>query len=380
MKIALVSPYDWAYPGGVNNHIQCLANEFIKKGHQVTIVAPSSKSAAELKNPNLVVIGRPLPVPLAGSYARVSVSFNCANTVREFLAENKFDVLHIHEPLFPALPLTVLRVSNMLTVGTFHAYAKRSRGYRAWRPLIKRWFRKLDGKIAVSKPAADLISKYYKGYFNIIPNGIDVAHFGGDVPPIEKYMDGKTNILFVGRMEKRKGLRYLLAAFATLKWEYPQLRLIVVGPGKLDPPSTSLLGERMMQDVEFVGPVSYADLPRYYRTADIFCSPAIGHESFGIVLLEAMAAGKPVIASNIPGYATLVRDGDQGLLVPPKDEAALAAAIVRLIDNSALRQAMGARGREFAKGFSWDQVAQRVMDYYVRLMEGRDPIRRIESA
>ncbi|MBI3743644.1 MAG: glycosyltransferase, partial [Chloroflexi bacterium] len=119
MKIALVAPYDWAYPGGVNIHIQCLANEFIKMGHQVTIVAPSSKSAAELKTPNLVVIGRPLPVPLAGSYARVSVSFNCANTVREFLAENEFDVLHIHEPLFPALPLTVLRVSNMLTVGTF---------------------------------------------------------------------------------------------------------------------------------------------------------------------------------------------------------------------------------------------------------------------
>ncbi|MBI3743258.1 MAG: glycosyltransferase family 4 protein, partial [Chloroflexi bacterium] len=221
-------------------------------------------------------------------------------------------------------------------------------------------------------------------HVEVIANGIDLELFDA-----EQQIDARAKfglpkdrlvILFTGRMEKRKGLRYLLSAYATLKWEYPQLRLIVVGPGKLDPPSTSILGERMMKDVEFVGPVSYADLPRYYRTADIFCSPAIGHESFGIVLLEAMAAGKPVIASNIPGYATLVRDGDQGLLVPPKDDAALASAIVRLANNPELRQAMGARGREFSKGFSWDKVAQRVMDYYLRLMEGRDSIRRIESA
>ena len=163
------------------------------------------------------------------------MSVHRSRQMRRLLDDEEFDIVHVHEPLAPVLPWTALRVSKAINVGTFHMYVRRSRAHRTFRPLLKRWFRNLHGKIAVSTPAADLISRYYPGYYNIIPNGIALDHFGADVPPLPQFNDGKINLLFVGRMEKRKGLRFLLAAYSRLKWEYPQLRLIIVGarpPGR----------------------------------------------------------------------------------------------------------------------------------------------------
>ena len=374
MKIALVSPYDWAHIGGVNNHILSLSNQFVQRGHRTTILAPSSKPAEEVEGDNLVLIGQPVPLPLSGSWARVSLSFHRNRQIKRLLDDEEFDVVHMHEPLFPVPPVAALRFSKALNVGTFHAYARRSRGYRGFRPLLKRWYGNLHGKIAVSKPAAELVARYYPGDFKIIPNGIDLAHFSADALPFERFMDGKLNILFVGRMEMRKGLRFLLAAFARLKWEYPQLRLIVVGPGRLDAASERILGERYVEDVEVIGGVPYDDLPRYYRTADIFCSPATGGESFGIVLLEAMAAGTPVLASNIPGYAGVVDNGETGLLFEPKDEVSLANAIVSLMQQPELRARMATKGRVHVQRFSWDRVASEVLSYYDQLLDERAPL------
>ena len=379
MKIALVSPYDWAHIGGVNNHILSLSNQFVQRGHRTTILAPSSKPAEEVEGDNLVLIGQPVPLPLSGSWARVSLSFHRNRQIKRLLDDEEFDVVHMHEPLFPVPPVAALRFSKALNVGTFHAYARRSRGYRGFRPLLKRWYGNLHGKIAVSKPAAELVARYYPGEFKIIPNGIDLAHFSADAPPFERFMDGKLNILFVGRMEMRKGLRFLLAAFARLKWEYPQLRLIVVGPGRLDAASERILGERYVEDVEVIGGVPYDDLPRYYRTADIFCSPATGGESFGIVLLEAMAAGTPVLASNIPGYAGVVDNGETGLLFEPKDEVSLANAIVSLMQQPELRARMAAKGRVHVQRFSWDRVASEVLSYYDQLLDERAPLQRLRG-
>ena len=379
MKIALVSPYDWAHIGGVNNHILSLSNQFVQRGHRTTILAPSSKPAEEVEGDNLVLIGQPVPLPLSGSWARVSLSFHRNRQIKRLLDDEEFDVVHMHEPLFPVPPVAALRFSKALNVGTFHAYARRSRGYRGFRPLLKRWYGNLHGKIAVSKPAAELVARYYPGDFKIIPNGIDLAHFSADALPFERFMDGKLNILFVGRMEMRKGLRFLLAAFARLKWEYPQLRLIVVGPGRLDAASERILGERYVEDVEVIGGVPYDDLPRYYRTADIFCSPATGGESFGIVLLEAMAAGAPVLASNIPGYAGVVDNGETGLLFEPKDEVSLANAIVSLMQQPELRARMAAKGRVHVQRFSWDRVASEVLSYYDQLLDERAPPQRLRG-
>ncbi|MCL0101595.1 glycosyltransferase family 4 protein [Dehalococcoidia bacterium] len=373
MKIGLVSPYDWAYPGGVTNHIDRMAKEYERRGHYVSIIAPSSKPPEELDAHNLTVIGKPIPVPIGGSIARVTLSFHRAARVRAVLEEESFDVVHMHEPLVPALPTTVLRLSRSVNVGTFHAYLRSSRVYRSARPILMRWFRRLHGKIAVSEPAADLASRYFPGYYNVIPNGIDIEHFSSDREPMEKFNDGKVNILFVGRMEKRKGLAHLLSAYGRIKWEYPNVRLIVVGPGRLDATSERLIGERALSDVEFVGAVPFAELPRYYQMADIFCSPATGMESFGIVLLEAMAAGTAIVASNIRGYAGVVADGRQGSLVEPKDETALAAALVDLLNNPEKRREMGTQGRLHAERYSWPRVADQVLGYYERLLVEREP-------
>ena len=177
-------------------------------------------------------------------------------------------------------------------------------------------------------------------------------------------MDGKTNILFLGRLEKRKGLRYLLTAYSRLKWDRPDIRLIVVGGGQMDADCYRIIGERNLQDVVIVGRTSDELRARYFKSAHIYCSPATGKESFGIVLLEAMAAGAPVVATEIEGYASVVEHGQNGLLVPPKDDESLAQAIAALIDDDSLRQRLIAEGVRTADSFRWESVARRVMDYY----------------
>ena len=191
----------------------------------------------------------------------------------------------------------MLEFSNAVNIGTFHASCDHQHLYRLSQPLMKRWHDRLHGSIAVSTAARQYVGNFFPSDYQIIPNGIDVDHFAKDSLPWPQYQDGKTNILFVGRLEKRKGLKYLLDAFSRLQWEIPNTRLMVVGPGDLDRESHGILSARNPQNVVFAGRVSYQDLARYYASADIFCSPATGAESFGIVLLEAMASGTPVVAS-----------------------------------------------------------------------------------
>ena len=371
MKIALVSPYDLAYPGGVANHILALEQQLTKMGHEVKVVAPASKPVFALGS-KLIPIGRPWPVPSSGSVARVTVSPWLSSPVKAMLDREKFDIIHLHEPLCPNLCTTILRFSHIANVGTFHAVD--SRGYTLWWPLtvlfLKKWFPRLDGKITVSRPATEFANKHFPGDYTIIPNGVDLEHFSADVLPIDGFNDGKLNILFVGRLEKRKGLNYLIGAYARIKRETPNSRLIIVGPGtRWSNKYEQIVKRSGLPDVVFAGYVSYAELPRYYKTADIVCFPATGRESFGIVLLEAMAIGKPIVASSIDGYASLMNHGVQGLLVPPKDEERLAQALLSLMTDEQLRHEMGAKGRVKASEYGWETVAQRVMEYYLKVLD-----------
>jgi phosphatidylinositol alpha-mannosyltransferase len=371
VKIALVSPYDFAHPGGVILHIAYLERYFTKMGHEVKVIAPASRAIPDFGD-RFIPIGKPRPIPSSGSIARVTVSLWLAPKIRAVLEQEKFDVIHFHEPLMPMLCTSVLRLSQTANVGTFHASHGKP-GYNFARPIgkwiLRRWFRKLDGKIAVSRPAMEFASDHFPGYYNIIPNGVDVEHFSPDVAPIEKFKDGKLNLLFVSRLEKRKGLNYLLQAFKQVKEEVPNCRLIVVGPGtRLRRRYERYVARTGLKDVVFIGFTSYDELPRYYKTADVFCAPAIGSESFGIILLEAMAMGKPIVASSIEGYASVISHGVDGLLVPPADKGQLAQALIALLNDKALRQEMGARGRIKALEHSWESIARRVFAYYVRVL------------
>jgi phosphatidylinositol alpha-mannosyltransferase len=371
VKIALVSPYDFAYPGGVCVHISCLEHQFTRMGHEVRVIAPASKAVSGFGD-RFIPIGSPRPIPSSGSIARVTISLWLSSKIKDVLEREKFDVIHLHEPLMPMLCTTVLRFSQTANIGTFHASHGRP-GYNMAKPfgkwMLKKWFRKIHGKIAVSQPAVDFAHEHFPGYYNIIPNGVDLDCFSPDVSPIDKFCDGKLNILFVGRLEKRKGLKYLLEAFVQVKQEIPNCRLIVVGPGtRLRHKYERHVARSGLKDVVFIGFVDYNELPRYYKTADVFCAPATGRESFGIILLEAMAMGKPIVASNIEGYASVIDHGVDGLLVPPTDTGALAQTLISLLNNRPLCQEMGARGKAKALEHSWEHIARDVLDYYARVL------------
>jgi phosphatidylinositol alpha-mannosyltransferase len=372
LKIALVSPYDHAFHGGVTDHINNLAEQFRGWGHQVSVIAPCS-DPSRVEELDFVPMGRPVPIPSGGSIARVSFSVWLRPRIRQLLREEAFDIIHLHEPFAGVLTFSMLGLANpatSVTIGTFHTY----RGTRLYRVggkrLLTPYFRKLNGRIAVSVPAHQFISRTFPGQYEIIPNGIQVDDFTR-AKPFPHLQDGMINLLFVGRLEKRKGLKYLLGAYSRLKWDWPKLRLLVVGPGKPDYDSYRIISERNLKDVVFLGRVSDEDKARYYKSAHVYCSPATGRESFGIVLLEAMAAGTPVVATSIEGYSSVITNSVEGLLVPPKNDEALANAIGRLLRDQELRRRLITNASEKVQDYRWDRVAARVLDYYESFLHAR---------
>ncbi|MBM2810413.1 MAG: glycosyl transferase group 1 [Chloroflexi bacterium] len=363
MKIALVSPYDFAYFGGVTDHISHLSAELQRRGNEVHIMAPCSDDQVRSPVP-FHRLGTPVRIPANGSVARISMGPRLGSEVKQILASGAFDVVHLHEPLLPALPLAVLRASRATNVGTFHAYRHSNLAYFYAKPILQYFFAKLHGRIAVSNAACDFVSERFSGSYRVIPNGIDYERFSQPLPPLPGLGDGRPTVLFVGRLEKRKGLSYLLRSWSNVRREFPDARLVVVGGGGGLKHYRAFVDTRGSDDIVFAGQVADEDLPRYYQAADVFCAPSTGQESFGIVLLEAMAAGKPIVSTNIPGYQEVVTHGKEGLLVPAKDPGALGSALIHLLAHPDMHQQFGARGREKAKQFAWDRVADEVLDYY----------------
>jgi phosphatidylinositol alpha-mannosyltransferase len=377
VKLALVSPYDFAYPGGVTEHVANLAEQFRASDHEVHIIAPSSDDESEpTATGDAMVhrIGRVVSIPANGSVARITLSLRAYLQVKRLLAAENFDLIHLHEPMMPALPLTVLRHSNTTNVGTFHAFRNSPLAYFYGKPIVRPFFRKLHGHITVSSAARDFVGEYFPGDYRIIPNGIDFDRFNRRYPPLEQFADGRPTVLFVGRLEKRKGLRFLLRAWPAVRERNPEARLVVVGRGR------PLEGYRRFaarqgwspRDVVFAGYVPSEDMPRYYQAADIFCAPNTGQESFGIVLLEAMAAGAPIVASDIPGYRDVVAHGQQGFLVKPQDPASIADTIGRLLADPDLRERMRLAGPVKARLYDWPRVAAQVLEYYDDVLERRE--------
>ncbi len=381
MRVGLVSPYDFASPGGVNDHVRHLAVRLQQLGHETRIFAPSSRADVDFDSARFYRIGTPIAIPVNESVARITLSFHLASKVAAIIEEERFDILHFHEPLMPALPITMLRMSTTANVGTFHAFAHSNVGYFYGRPLLQPYLTHLHRAIAVSEPARTFVNRYFPGFpMRVIPNGIDLNVYRPGLAPIRHLRDDSLNILFVGRLEKRKGLGDLLRAYRSIIDRVPRSRLIIVGDGPLRGRVESFISRHRLPNVVLAGYVPESVKPRYYNSADIFCAPATGAESFGIVLLEALASGLPVVATEVPGYMSVLEPGRDSITVQPKNWRELAASLVILARDADLRRRLADYAVQKARRYSWDRVALEVVEVYEEAREvvSAQPARALE--
>lgn len=361
MRIALACPYAWDAAGGVQVHVGDLARRLLDAGHDVRVLAPSSNPADE---PWVRVVGRPLRVAYAGTVAPICPSPRSWARVRAELDVFAPDVVHVHEPFAPSTGMAAALAARAPVVATFHAYLDRSRIQRAARPLLRPVARRITVGIAVSEAAASFARRATDLPLEVIPNGVEIARFRrgagrrGAAPP---------TIAWVNRLDPQKGFAVFLDAIAPLLARRPDLRVVVAGDGPLRD-ATDRLAPALRGRIDVRGRVANAEVANVLHGADVFASPATGQESFGIVLVEAMAAGVPVVATDIPGYREVVRDGIDGLLVPPGDAAVLAAALGRVLDDPALAARLAAAGLDRAAAYGWDAVLPRILATYERVL------------
>lgn len=370
MRIAIVSQSYLPIHGGVAEHVHHTAEELRRRGHTVKVITAYFDRGDEYFSHEVIRIGHDLTIPMNGAFVNITVGADFARILRRLEEEHRFDVIHIHAPLEPFLPLVALRAFRAPKVGTFHSYSERSIGYQIAQPFFSRFFAsRLSARIAVSEAAKEFITRYFPGDYRVISNGVDISRFTPDVPPIERFADGHENILFVGRMDPRKGLKYLLWAFPKIAAARPKARLIVVGGGFLAGYYKRLVPSDLRDRVFFEGFSSSENLPHYYASANVYCSPATSSESFGIVLIEAMASGRPVVAFDNRGYRGVL-DGEPpcGILVPNRNIDELANALIRVLGNSQLQRELGNTARQAALRYSWVRVTNEIEDVYRSVM------------
>jgi len=361
MRIGLVCPYTWDVPGGVQAHVHDLAAALITLGHDVSVITPADDDAP--LPPYVVSTGRAVPVPYNGAVARMAFGPLSARRVRRWLREGEFDVVHVHEPTTPSLSLLATWSFDGPLVATFHTSITRSRAMAAAYSILQTALEKISGRIAVSESARRTLVEHLGGDAVLIPNGVRVASFA-DAEPLTGWPGDGGALGFLGRIdEPRKGFPVLLEAFEILAARRPGLRLLVAGPGDGDDVRKEL-PEALRSRVTLLGLVSDADKARMLRSVDLYVAPNTGGESFGIVLLEAMAAQTPVLASDIDAFRTVLEDGLDGALFATGDPQALARAADDLLDRPDARATLAANGARRARGYDWSTVARDVLRVY----------------
>jgi len=361
VRIGMVCPYTWDVPGGVQEHIKELTEALIGLGHEVSVISPADDDAPL---PHYVVpAGRAVPVPYNGSVARLAFGFLSAARVRRWVKEGAFDVLHVHEPAAPSLSLLACWVADGPIVATFHTANPRSRALHAAYLALQTALEKISGRIAVSEAARTTLVEHMGGDAVLIPNGVTISRYEkADPLPGWPGMGGVLG--FLGRMdEPRKGLDVLLRAFVLLAEQRPGLRLLVAGRGDLDDVRSRVPGA-FRDRLILLGQVSQEAKASFYHSVDVFGAPNTGGESFGIVLIEAMAAGAPIVASDLDAFRLVLRGGRAGELFPSGDPGALAAAASRLLDDPVLRQRLSAAATDAVRAYDWPMVARDVVKVY----------------
>jgi phosphatidylinositol alpha-mannosyltransferase len=371
MKVGLVCPYTWDVPGGVQAHVHDLAIALIAMGHEVSVITPADDDAA--LPPYIVSTGRAVPVPYNGAVARMAFGPLSARRVRRWLRDGNFDVVHVHEPTTPSLSLLASWSFDGPLVATFHTAVQRARTLAAAYPILQTALEKISARIAVSVAARRTLVEHLGGDAVLIPNGVSMAAFA-DVEPFPGWPGEGGALGFLGRFEEaRKGLPVLLEAAAQMAVTRPGLRLLIAGPGDPDVVWRELPPE-LAGRVELLGQVSDADKARMLRSVDVYVAPNTGGESFGIVLLEAMAVGTPVLASDLEAFRAVLGDGDSGRLFANGDAGDLAAKAADLLDDADARASLAALGRATARRYDWSVVAREIVRVYETVAPGAPPI------
>ena len=366
MRIAIVCPYAWDRFGGVQTHVRAQAASLRARGHEVTVIAPRTWSKAGPRDlggaEEVVGIGRTVSIPANGSMAPIVFGPVAAVRVRRAIADLSPEVVHLHEPLIPSLSLLALLNSRAPCVGTFHASSESSMAYWFARPILNRVMDRLSIRIVVSDAARDLIGRYFPGDYEVVPNGVEVARYA-TAPRLD--LGAAPTVLFLGRLERRKGLEVLIQALTRLR--DLNAKLVVVGTGPEDR-ARRALAARLGVDVKFIGGVPDDVKAGMFRSVDVYCAPAVEGESFGIVLIEAMAAGTPVVCSDLPGFRAVAEGA--AALVPPGDPGPLADALREVLTDENRASSMSESGRTVADRYDWPRLAERLEDVYVRAVAG----------
>lgn len=359
MKVAIVCPYAWDRFGGVQSHVRALAASLRRRGHEIAVLAPSASLRRTVETTDEVtIVGYAVPVPANGSVAPLAFGPLAAAGIRRALTAFRPDVLHLHEPLIPSLSLLALWNAGAPCVGTFHAAAPRSVAYRAARPILARAARRLAVRSAVSEEARGLIARYFPGDYAITPNGVDLSRYSAASPAD---LGATKTVLFLGRLERRKGLEVLVQAMTRLR--DLGATLVVAGKGP-EETSCRALAARLGVTVSFIG-APHEDLkPQIFKAADVYCAPGISGESFGIVLIEAMAAGTPVVCSDLEGFRAVAAEAAQ--LAAVNDAGSLAESLRAVLTDSERARGMSSAGRAVAERFDWASLAGEVEAVYAR--------------
>jgi phosphatidylinositol alpha-mannosyltransferase len=365
MRVALVCPYSWDRFGGVQTHVRELAGVLSERGHETIVIAPASSGDLELAaldgGPRVVIAGRAIRIPANGSIATLSFGPRVAGAVRSTLEDFAPDVVHVHEPLIPSLSMLAVLGTDAPVVGTWHAATDASFGYRAAKPVLQKVVRRVTVRTAVSDAARHLASRYFPGRYELTPNGVDTKRFA-DAAPLD--LGGGRKVLFFGRIERRKGLDVLIQAMTRVR--DLDVTLVIGGTGPHDA-RCRRLARQLQIDATWLGRVDDADVPSLYSAADVYCAPGLGGESFGIVLVEAMAAGAPVVCSDLSGFRAVA--GGAAILVPPGEPGPLADALRNVLTDDDTAGRMRAMSRRLAGGFDWPRLAAGVEALYERALQ-----------
>jgi len=359
MRILLACPYAWEAPGGVQTHVRQLAGTLADRGHEVLVIAPGRRAPVE---PWVRIVGRPIAVPYGGTVAPICFSRVSWRRVREVMWWFEPELVHAHEPLTPSTSMLAVEAAQVPVVATFHAYLHRSRLLSAAAPALRRVWRRIRVRVAVSAAAASFVARAFPGDVEIVPNGVAVEPFE-QARAAEGLPEGR-RLLWVNRLDRQKAFPVAVRAFDLLARELPDLSFVVAGEGR-DRAAVDRLQATVRRRVVMLGTVAHTDLPPYFAACDAFVSSATGQESFGMVLVEAMAAGLPVVATDVPGYREVVRDGIEGLLVPPGDPVALASAVARILGDRRLAERLADAGRARASEYSWERIVPRLEALYL---------------